>query len=320
MSEAELHLLRLRLQEGRMRQVERGEYRQHLPTGLLRLANDTVVKDPDDQVRHTIESIFTKFTELGSCWQVVLYMRRTNTLLPCRQQRSLQAGDISWRPATQPALYAILTNPAYAGAFAYGRTQRTPRPGLSGSSRVSRKPIAEWICLKPNVYPAYISWEEFLANQKRLHQNMARFTGSQHGAQGAPQKGEALLQGLAICGDCGYRMVVVYKKDHHYMCQRLPHRLGESSKVFLYGPAIDEAVVQAFLEAIQPAQLNTLEAVLVQQEAVNPFGQTHLLGLQQYVIIQDDIQYVITLGTVAELYEQNSEIFTAIAQSFVLLP
>ena len=268
MSEAELHLLRLRLQEGRMRQVERGEYRQQLPTGLLHLSNGTVVKDPDDQVRHTIETVFTKFIELGSCWQVVLYMQRTNTLLPCRQHRGPQVGDILWKPARQPALYAILTNPAYAGAFAYGRTQQTPIPGSSGSSRtrVVRKPMVEWIHLEPDVYPAYISWQEYLTNQERLHQNMARFTGNQKGAQGAPRNGDALLQGLAICGDCGYRMVVVYKKDHHYMCQRLPHRLGESPKVFLHGPAIDEAVLQVFFEAIQPAQLNTLEAVLAQQE------------------------------------------------------
>lgn len=127
--------------------------------------------------------------------------------------------------------------------------------------------MAEWIQLELDVYPAYISWEEYLTNQAQLHQNMARFTGNQNGAQGAARKGDALLQGLAICGDCGYRMVVVYKKDHHYMCQRLPHRLGESPKVFLHGSAIDEVVEQAFFEAIQPAQLNTLQAVLAQQEA-----------------------------------------------------
>lgn len=94
MSEAELHLLHLRLREGRMRQVERGEYRQNLPTGLLRLPDGTVVKDPDEQVRHTIETVFTKFTELGSCWQVVLYMRRTSTWLPRRQQRGPHAGEV----------------------------------------------------------------------------------------------------------------------------------------------------------------------------------------------------------------------------------
>jgi DNA invertase Pin-like site-specific DNA recombinase len=269
MSEAELHLLRLRLREGRMRQVERGEYRQHLPTGLVRLRDGTVVKDPDDQVRHTVELVFTKFKELGSCWQVVLYMRQAGNLLPRRQTHGPHIGETLWKPATQHAIYYILTNPAYAGAFAYGRTQQitTPEPDGSTRTRVVRKPMAEWTHLTMDVYPAYISWEEYLANQERLHQNMARFTGKDKGAQGAPREGEALLQGIAVCGDCGYRMVVVYKKVHYYMCQDLPHRFGESSKVFLNGSAIDEAVVEAYFEALQPAQLDTLEAVLSQQEA-----------------------------------------------------
>jgi DNA invertase Pin-like site-specific DNA recombinase len=269
MSEAELHLLRLRLREGRMRQVERGEYRQHLPTGLVRLRDGAVVKDPDDQVRHIVELVFAKFRELGSCWQVVLYMRRAGILLPRRQTRGPDVDEVSWKPAAQHAIYYILTNPAYAGAFAYGRTQQIviPKPDSSTRTRVVRKPMAEWTHLAMDVYPAYISWEEYLVNQERLHQNMARFTARDEGAQGAPREGEALLQGIAVCGDCGYRMVVVYKKVHYYMCQDLPHRFGESPKVFLNGPAIDEAVVEAYFEVLQPAQLDTLEAVLSQQEA-----------------------------------------------------
>ena len=189
MSEAELHLLRLRLREGRMRQVERGEYRQHLPTGQVRLPDGTVVQDPNDQVRHTIELVFTKFKELGSCWQVVLYMRRESVLLPRRQLRGLHIGETLWKLATQHAIYDILTNPAYAGAFAYGRTQQIAIPGPDGGTRtrVVRKPMAEWTHLEMDVYPAYISWEEYLANRERLHQNMARFTGRDQGAQGAPR-------------------------------------------------------------------------------------------------------------------------------------
>ncbi len=268
MSEAELHLLRLRLKEGRMRQVERGEYRQPLPTGLVRLRDGTVVKDPDEQVRHTVELVLTKFEKLGSCWQVVLYMRRAGILLPRRQTHGSHIGEVLWKPATQHAVYYILTNPAYAGAFVYGRTQQIviSRPDGSTSTRIARKPMAEWTHLERDVYPAYISWEEYLSNQERLHQNMVRFTGRDEGVQGAAREGEALLQGLVICGDCGYRMVVCMKV-HYYMCQDLPHRFGESPKVFLNGSAIDEAVVEAFFEAIEPAQLNTLEAVLAHREA-----------------------------------------------------
>jgi len=213
LSEAELHLLRLRLKEGRMRQVERGEYRQHLPTGLVRLPDGTVVKDPDDQVRHTLELVLAKFEELGSCRQVFLYMRQADILLPRRQLRGPHAGQVLWKSPTRAAVYAILTNPAYAGAFAYGRTQQVPQPGRA-STRVVRKPMDEWIHLQPDVYPAYITWEQFLANQERLHQNQARFTARAQSARGAPRKGDALLQGLAICGDCGYRA------DSYPTCRR----------------------------------------------------------------------------------------------------
>lgn len=269
MSEAELHLLRLRLDAGRMNQVKRGEYRQHLPTGLVRLPDGTVVKDPDDQVRHVIELVFAKFEELGTCRQVLRYLRQEKVLLPRRQTSGFYKGELLWKLPSDAAIYDIIRNPAYAGAFAYGRRQTDPtrrQPGRPSTGLV-HKPMEEWIHLERDVYPAYITWEQYLANQERLHQNAMRFARRTQQPQGAARQGAALLQGLAVCGCCGHHMNVAYKASHRYFCNALAKRFGEPMCASLHGPSLDEVVVQAFFDAIRPAQLDALEAVLAAQQA-----------------------------------------------------
>ena len=269
MSEAELHWLHQRLDEGRLNQVRRGEYRQHLPTGLVRLEDGAVVKDPDDQVRHAIELVLLKFEELGSCGKVLRYLRRENILLPRRQRAGLFKGQLLWKPPTDSAIYEILRNPAYAGAFAYGRKQvdyAQQTPGRPATGRLAR-PMSEWLHLQQDVYPAYSPWDQYLANQARLQQNSTLFRQNAAQAQGTPREGAALLQGLITCGYCGCRMVVGYKRTHHYDCEALVKRAGEKSCLWLAGPPVDAVVVQAFFEALRPAQIDALAAVLADQQA-----------------------------------------------------
>ncbi|MDQ3258408.1 MAG: recombinase family protein, partial [Acidobacteriota bacterium] len=270
MSEAELHLLRLRMSAGRMTAVRRGAYRQYLPTALVRLPHGTVVKEPDQQVIHTIKLVFAKFEQLGSCRQVLLYLRRENILLPRRQRDGLYKGQILWKLPTEAAVLEILRSPAYAGAFVYGRRQAeaSRQRADSRSTGRLRKPMDEWIHIQRDAYPAFITWEQYLANRERLRQNSTLF--EQHGsrAQGAPREGEALLQGLATCGICGYIMRPNYKdkSSPRYDCRALPTRTGGRMCGSLHGTSIDAAVTQAFFEAIRPAQLDALEAVLATQQ------------------------------------------------------
>jgi len=268
MSEAELHLLRQRLEAGRMNQILRGEYRQRLPTGLVRLPDGAAIKDPDEQVQHVVELVLAKFEELGSCQKVLRYMRNENILLPRRQTSDLHKGEVSWKPPCDAAIYDMIRNPAYAGAFAYGRRQRDPTrriPGKPSSGRVYR-PMNEWLHLQLDIYPAYISWEQYLAHQDRLHQNATRFAEQLQRAQGSARNGTALLQGLAVCGACGHRMNVGYKPNPRYICNSLAKHHGGSVCMTLNGPSIDEVVVQAFFDAIRPAQLDALEAILETQQ------------------------------------------------------
>lgn len=267
MSEAELHLLKMRLDAGRMSQVQRGDYRQHLPTGLVRLPDGTVAKDADDQVRGVLELIFAKFSELGSCRQLLRFLNKEQVQLPRRHCAGRYAGDLLWKPPTDSTLHAILHNPAYAGAFAYGRRQMEPsrrqlqRPG---TGRLHR-PIGEWLHLQQGAYPAYISWEQYLSNQEKLRENSTLFEWKKQNRKGPAREGAALLQGLAVCGLCGAHMRVSYRATHRYGCDNLEMRVLGGRCGSFHGASLDEVVVRAFFEALLPAQLDTLEAVLAQE-------------------------------------------------------
>jgi hypothetical protein len=269
MSEAELHFLQQRLEEGRLNQVRQGKYRQALPTGLTRLADGSVIKDPDQQVRHTIELVLSKFEELGSALQVLRHLCREQVLLPRRQGSGPYKGQIVWKPPSQGAILSILHNPAYAGAFAHGRRQTDPSRRYLGrrNTSYSYRPMSEWTHLQQDVYPAYITWQQYLANRERLQHNATRFEEQSQGAQGVAREGAALLQGLAICGYCGARMRVMYKTHHRYACHALVNKFGQPACVSLHGPAIDQQVVETFFEALRPAQLDALEAILADQQA-----------------------------------------------------
>lgn len=264
LSEAELHLLYLRMQAGRRRQIEQGAYRQVLPTGLVRLPDGRVIKDPDQQIQHTIALVFERFAALRSCQKVLRSFRDDGLLLPRRQTAGWYAGELWWKRPSAPAIYAIVRNPAYAGAFVHGRTtlhQEHP-PGTPG--RHVRQPLVEWTAVHQNVYPAYISWEQFMANQEQLADNASAFD---RRARGAPRDGPALLAGLAVCGRCGHQMRVRYKARYHYHCQALSEEYRAPQCLSLEGAGIDAAVVAAFFAALAPAELDLLEEVLAAQRA-----------------------------------------------------
>jgi DNA invertase Pin-like site-specific DNA recombinase len=266
MSEAELHLIRQRMDAGKLRQIEKGTYRQGLPTGLVRLDDGRVVKQPDLHVRRAIELVFERFEELGTISKVLKSLLQDGASLPRFRYGGPHHGELLWCRPTTTSIHGFLSNPAYAGAFVYGRRQSV-RDGAEGSPNRVTKPMEEWTAIHHGVYPAYVSWERFLANQQRLRQNGYRLA---ENARGAPRSGPALLAGLVVCGHCGRRMGVVYggSKGHGgYVCTALPSTHGARS--CLYAPRVnaDKAVVEAFFKAIRPAELNLLEEALQSQSA-----------------------------------------------------
>ena len=267
MSEAELHLIRLRMDAGKMRQVEKGTYRQILPTGLLRLDDGRVVKHPDEHVRGAISLVFERFRLLGTIPKVLKSLREEEILLPRLRRRGPHVGELRWVRPTTASIYSILRNPAYAGAFVYGRRSKAC-DGSARPERMVEKPMEEWITVHKDMYPAYISWEKYLANTECLKQNGYR---AAEYRLGAPRKGPALLSGLAVCGCCGRRMGTTYsggsKKHGAYLCNALQSTHGAPSCLYVAARRVDEAVTGAFFEAVKPSEISLLEEVLVTQSA-----------------------------------------------------
>ena len=153
-------------------------------TYAFRLEDGRVVKDPDVQIQRTVVLVFTRFAELGSCQKVLRRFRDDGLRLPRRQTSGPAAGTILWKPPTEAAIYAIVQNPAYAGAFVYGRHRRHPdsRPGQHAPRRHCA--MDDWRAIHQDAYPASIGWEEFMTNQARLTDNASRYVQRTRGAAG----------------------------------------------------------------------------------------------------------------------------------------
>lgn len=250
-SEVELHTLRGRLTAGLLNKAQRGELSLLLPAGLMRDAAGAVTKDPNLEVQSRLELVFSTFFKQGSITKVMRVFRARGLDLPRRSS----TGDVIWAAPTVSAIRTILKNPAYAGAFVYGRTRTN---GLSGQRSVTKRlPIPEWKVVVKDRYPAYIDWQSFERIQAMLRDNQADY--SSKTTRGVPRDGAALLQGVVWCGACGHKMTVQYKGGVRYICNAL-HRT-QSAPVCQHLPAkpIDEQVAAAFLEAVAPAELEAWE-------------------------------------------------------------
>jgi DNA invertase Pin-like site-specific DNA recombinase len=259
LSEAEIYAIVQRLSEGRMIQVLRGDYQQRLPAGLERLPDGSVLKDPNAQVRETIELVFQKFAEFKSAAKVVRYLNEHQIRLP----RRLPQGGIILREANKDMVLDIIKNPAYAGAFVYGRSQ-TDR--ISGKRSHPRSIDSEDVYITQDVYPAYITWEQYLRNIRRLEENYAAFIKENAIAIGVPRNGDALLQGIARCGHCGGYMKAYYSNGPRYYCFITTRTREKFDCKSVNGKIVDKFVADALFQAIDVTQLDALEGMLAKKQ------------------------------------------------------
>jgi hypothetical protein len=206
--------LRGRLLAGVQQKAQRGDLALALPAGLLRQDDGVVVKDPDRAVQHAITLVFQTFLERRSASQGVRLLRDQGLRLPRRHRNR----ETVWRSPTVAAVIAILRNPAYAGTFAYGKTQTQVPPG-GGRPQQRRRPLAEWKVLVHDRYPAYVPWETFARIAAILDDNYAAYEHNRR--RGVPRHGAALLQGIVYCGRCGHKRMGQYKGGNEYLCNYL---------------------------------------------------------------------------------------------------
>lgn len=274
MSEAESHFIRTRLHSGIEKKAAKGTLRKRLPVGFEYDDEGHQKLCADESVRTAIALVFKRFQHSGSAHAVYRHFQSEGLLLPARRY---EEKTIRWVRPRYGAIIDILTNLHYAGAYAYGRrrVQRIVDQDGQIRNRVEHRRRKDWKVLIEEHHSGYISWEQFEANQQRLTENIIKSPGE---ASRVVRRGRGLLAGLMRCGLCGRRMTPVYPSKHRgdsvrYSCNRL-NRIHGSEGVCqsMGGTLIQNAVVEAFLQALSPASmqvaLSTIEHMDAEEDAV----------------------------------------------------
>src|SRR2546429_411417 len=251
MSQAELHILAGRLQAAKRAAGERGELRAPLPGGLVYDDDGMVVTGPDAEVQAAVADIFACFAAAGSAYGVVAAF--AGRKFPQRAYGGVWAGQLRWAPLTHHRVLQVLKNPAYAGAYVYGRCVTRKKIDADGNVRTvtADLPRAQWPVRIKDHHPGYITWEEYLAIEARLAANHT-------GGGGRPvREGTALCQGIIICGGCGGPMAANYHGDDRASYECHSHRDGKKTPGCrsITAHAVDDAVAGALLDALTPEQV-----------------------------------------------------------------
>ena len=288
MSEAELHVLRARLNGGIRNKAQRGELRKMLPVGLIWGEDDgEILLDPDEAIRGAIQTIFDRFAELGSVRQVWLWMRREGVKFPLRRW---EHDELRWVTPTYHQIHSVLESPVYAGAYAFGKTRRERYVDEHGNTRqrLRRLPQAEWGVLIWEHHPGYIDKATYQANRERIAANTRPRA---HEPGGAVREGVALLQGIAVCGRCGRKLKVHYqgkrgqqRPNYHCPASILVENRG-SWCMRVGGMQIDQAVARALLAALTPAGV---KAAIIAAEALE---HDHDAALKQWRLQLEQARY-----------------------------
>ena len=288
MSEAELHVLRARLEGGIRNKAARGELRKALPVGLVWGEEEgEILLDPDEAVRGAIATIFERFAELGSVRQVWLWMRREQLRFPMRR---FAHGEIEWSTPTYHQVHSVLESPVYAGAYAFGKTRRERYVDEHGQTRqrMRRLPQAEWQVLIWDHHPGFIDKPTFEANRERIARNTRPRA---HEPGGAVREGQALLQGIAVCGRCGRKLKVHYqgRRRHQSPAYHCPSSILVEGRgnwcLRVGGGQIDQAVAGALLAALTPA------GVRAAVQAAEALEQDHDAALDQWRLQVERAKY-----------------------------
>jgi DNA invertase Pin-like site-specific DNA recombinase len=265
LNEYELDLLRLRGLEAQREKARRGELMVSVPVGYHVGDGGALEKIPDRRVRQLIELLFAKFFEFGSARQVMLWLRAAQIQVASNRDRH---GTVEWKDPTSHYVYDVLTNPTYAGAYAYGRTKQRTRI-VDGQLRTTTTRVrrTDWAVLLPDHHEAYISWPQFERVEEMLSKNAQN-----RGSQGATRRGGALLTGLVWCHRCGHRMGVNYSGNgaptSRYTCDAANGRHGAPKCVSFSALDVDVHVAQQLVAVVQPGAIEAARSAGIHDAVV----------------------------------------------------
>jgi len=257
-SEAELHFIRARMAGGRINKARRGEFKIRLPVGYVYDGAGRIVKDPSAEVREAVQMLFDSFRRIGTANGTAAFLREKGYQFPSDSTYGFAQGGILWKPLMESRVRSILHNPVYAGIYSYGK-QRWEY--TVGGKRLKSVPEDEWIVRLGDHHEGYISVDEFRGNVAKMRVNCSRMSGS------APREGSALLQGIAVCGLCGRKMLVKYytrndgSRIPHYSCGNGNWGRSDHEHQSVYGAALDKAVSDMLLETLTPLAISSAAEV-----------------------------------------------------------
>jgi len=267
LNEYELDLLRQRSLEARREMAKRGELIVTAPVGYIKSEEPCLEKSPDRRIQQAIELLFEKVVEFGSVRQTLLWFLEQGLQFPAHTAKS----EVQWKRPSYGCFYRLLTNPAYGGAYAYGKSG----PASAGDGTMMRpgyrrRPREQWLSLIPNAHEGYVSWERFEQIQQLMSSNLLG-----RDLTGAVRGGSALLAGLLRCRRCGHKLTVRYTGSRHdvlrYSCWRGFLDNGEPRCIAFGGVPADEAIGREVLRVVQPAAAEA--AILASEEQVQKRDQ-----------------------------------------------
>jgi len=289
LNEYELDLLRQRSVEARREKAKRGELIVAAPAGYVK-GEGRLEKDPDRRVQERVLLVFSKFFELGSARQTLLWFLENGLQVPVSSPRD----QVIWRRPQYTTIYTMLTNPAYAGAYAYGRTEHSMQYEQGQPRhRSRRKPRQQWWALIRDTHEGYISWKQFEEIQHMMTNNVHLGDRS-----GATKRGSALLAGLLRCQRCGRKLMVAYTGNGpfvlRYVCRRSALDNGEPPCITFAGLSLDEAISREIMNVLEPAAIEaavlaTEQETLQQEEIISALKRE--LEAAQYTARRAEKQY-----------------------------
>jgi DNA invertase Pin-like site-specific DNA recombinase len=285
MSELELSLLRARSMEALKQKARRGELFFTVAVGYVKVGRDKIEMDPDLRVREAIGLVFTRFAEMQSIRQVFLSLRGDQIALPYINSKSSGQHQLLWKLPVYATVNNLLTNPVYAGAYAFGRTGSRVmiENGRKRILRGYRKNRSDWAVLLVDHHEGYLSWPDYERNQRLIADNA---NGKGMMVRGAVRKGEALLTGLLRCGHCGRRLLVSYNGTKgdvgRYNCDATRSNPGADPCISFGALRVDEAVGAEIVRLLQPLGVEAAVHAITECEHQSGEKQRQLeLALEQ---------------------------------------